>query len=181
MGGFIFRRFIFCSLITICAIVSPFGSARAAPPQFEVTDVDDLFVDEFLTEGCGFEVNHTIVGKVKLSVDQDGFFKARIALKHTITGPGGSLTWPDVGIDKLVAFTDDGVTRVETVQATGVFIRIIVPGYGVVFGNTGHETRVFTIDVATGELLNFELLFDAGLDKPFDESDLEIICGALAA
>ena len=182
MRALISIRVVICSFIAICAIVTPFGSAQAAPPQFEVFDVNDVFVDEFLTEGCGFEVIHTVTGRIKVSADQDGFFIARFALKHTVTGPGGSLTWPDVGIDKLLSVTDDGVTRVETIAATGVLgIRIVVPGHGVVEANTGREIRVITFDLVNEEIIAFQVLFDKGNSEPFDEGDMAIICGALAA
>ena len=40
--------------------------------KFDVEEVDEDFVDEFLTEECGFEVRHTIVGTIKSSISRDG-------------------------------------------------------------------------------------------------------------
>jgi hypothetical protein len=125
-------------------------------------------------------VVHTVTGTIRVSEDQNGLFLARFSLKHTLTGPGGSLSFPDVGIDKLRTVTDDGVTRVETVMATGVLgLRIVVPGKGVVAANTGREIRLFTFDAQTGEFQSFELAIDSGLDKPLEGAALAAVCAAL--
>jgi hypothetical protein len=48
-------------------------------------------------------------------------------------------------------------------MATGILsLRFVIPGEGLVIANTGREIRQFTIDLATGEVVGFELLFDAG-------------------
>lgn len=155
------------------------GGALAAKPQ--TIAVDDAVVDDFLTDACGFEVLHTVAGTIRVSEDAQGFVLARFSLKHTLTGPGGSLAFPDVGIDKLLAVDADSGTRVETVLATGVLgIRIVVPGHGVVAANTGREIRVFTIDPATGEVTDFRLEADTGLDRQLDAAGLAAVCAALA-
>jgi hypothetical protein len=149
--------------------------------KFEIEEVDEDFVDEFLTDECGFEVRHTIVGTVKSSVGRDGLTLSRFRLKHELIGPGGTLSFPDVGIDKELAVVEDGDTTVATVQATGVLsLRIVIPGQGVVAANTGREIRVFTIDTATGEVINFELIVDSGLDRPLEGAALHAVCEALA-
>jgi hypothetical protein len=166
-------------LVALAALLALPGGALAAKPQ--TIPVDDEFVDDFLTDACGFEVIHTVTGTIRVSEDAQGFFLARFSLKHTLTGPGGSLSFPDVGIDKLRAVSDDGVTRVETVMATGVLgLRIVVPGEGVVAANTGREIRVFTFNRETGEF-SFELAVDSGLDKPLEGAALDAVCDALAA
>ncbi len=148
--------------------------------KFDVEEVDDEFVDEFLTDECGFEVTHTVVGTVKSSVDKDGLFLFRIRLKHELIGPGGTLGFPDVGIDKDLAVVEDGDNTVVTLQATGVLaLRIVIPGQGVVAANTGREIRVFTVDTETGELVDFEVLVDSGLDKPLEGAALDAVCEAL--
>jgi hypothetical protein len=173
------RRLVVLTALALLTLTLP-GPALAAKPVVE--QVDDAFVDEFLTEECGFEVTHTVVGTVRVSEDGDGAFLARFSLKHTLIGPGGTLTFPDVGIDKLLAVEEDGETVVETVMATGILgIRIVVPGEGVVAANTGREIRVFTFDAETGEFVSFDLAVDSGLDRPGDEDALAAVCGALAA
>jgi hypothetical protein len=179
MPAFVRLRLAALGLVALAALLAVPGGALAAKPQ--TIPVDDVFVDEFLTDACGFEVVHTVTGTIRVSEDKDGLFLARFALKHTLTGPGGSLSFPDVGIDKLLTVADDGVTRVETVMATGVLgLRIVVPGQGVVAANTGREVRVFTFDVATGQVTDFRLAADSGLDKPLEGDALAAVCAALA-
>ena len=149
--------------------------------KFDVEEVDDKFVDEFLTEECGFEVLHTIAGTVKSSVDKDGLFLFRFRLKHELIGPGGTLSFPDVGIDRDLAVVEEGDNTVVTLQATGVLaLRIVIPGKGAVAANTGREIRRITFNTETGDLVDFEVLVDSGLDKPLEGAALAAVCEALA-
>jgi hypothetical protein len=149
--------------------------------KFDVEEVDDVFVDDFLTEECGFEVTHTVTGTIKSSVGRDGLALFRIRLKHELIGPGGTLGFPDVGIDKDLAIVEEGDTTVVTLQATGVLaLRIVIPGQGVVAANTGREIRIFTVDTATGEILAFEVIVDSGLDRPLEGEALDAVCETLA-
>jgi hypothetical protein len=174
------RRLVLLIAVLAALTLALPGPAFAAKP--EVINVDDEFIDEFLTEECGFTVTHTVIGTIRVSELKDGSFLSRFSLKHTLIGPGGTLSFPDVGIDKLLTVEDDGVTRVETVMATGVLgIRIVVPGEGVVAANTGREIRVFTFDAVTGAFLSFELAVDSGLDRPLEGDALAVVCAALAA
>jgi hypothetical protein len=183
-GGFVMRSIVASRLMTVSlmvlvsVLVLPGGSLAAKP---ETIQVDDTFVDEFLTQACGFEVTHSVTGTIRVSENAEGLFLARFSLKHTLTGSGGSLSFPDVGIDKLLTVADDGVTHVETVMSTGVLgLRIVVPGEGIVAANTGREIRIFTFDSETGEFLSFELAVDSGLDSPLEGAALESVCTALA-
>jgi hypothetical protein len=149
--------------------------------KFEIFDVDDEFEDEFLTDECGFEVRHTVVGTIKSSVDKDGLFLFRFRLKHELIGPGGTLGFPDVGVDRDLAVVEEGDNTVVTVQATGVLaLRIVIPGQGVVAANTGREIQLITFNTETGELVDFEVLVDSGLDRPLEGAALEAVCEALA-
>jgi hypothetical protein len=149
--------------------------------KFDVEEVNDIFEDEFLTEECGFAVTHTVTGTIKSSVDQDGLALFRYRLWHELIGPGGTLSFPDVGIDKDLAAVQDGDTTVFTVQATGVLaLRIVIPGQGVVAANTGREIRLITVDTTTGEIIAFEVIVDSGLDRPLEGAALEAVCEALA-
>jgi hypothetical protein len=149
--------------------------------KFDVEEVDDEFVDEFLTDECGFKVRHTVVGTIKSSVDKDGLALFRFRLRHELIGPSGTLSFPDVGIDRDLAVVEEGENTVVTLQATGVLaLRIVIPGQGVVAANTGREIRLITFNTETGELVNFEVLVDSGLDRPLDGAALEAVCEALA-
>lgn len=149
--------------------------------KFDVEEIDDEFVDEFLTDECGFEVLHTVVGTIKSSVDKNGLFLFRYRLKHELIGPGGTLGFPDVGIDRDLAVVEEGDNTVVTLQATGVLaLRIVIPGQGVVAANTGREIRLITFDTETGEFISFEVIVDSGLDKPLEGAALAAVCEALA-
>jgi len=149
--------------------------------KFDVEEVNAVFVDDFLTDECGFEVTHTVTGTVKSSVGRNGLSLSRFRLRHELIGPGGPLSFPDVGIDKDLAVVEEGNTTVTTVQATGVLaLRIVIPGQGVVAANTGREIRRFTFDTATGEFISFEVLVDSGLDRPLEGAALDAVCQALA-
>ena len=153
----------------------------AAPP--EVFPVNDEFVAPFLTEQCGFEVLRRETGTIRVTRDADGnVLLARINVKITLIGPGGTLTYPDVGIDKLLAVEENGTTRIETVMATGILgIRVVVPGEGVVVANVGREIRTITFDTVTGEFISFDVSEDSGLNLAFDDDAIATICAALAA
>jgi hypothetical protein len=149
--------------------------------KFDVEEVDDEFVNEFLTDECGFEVLHTVVGTIKSSVDKNGLFLFRFRLKQELIGPGGTLSYPDVGVNRDVAVVEDGDNTVVTVQATGVLaLRIVVPGQGVVAANTGREIFLITFNTETGEFVDFEVIVDRGLDRPLEGAALEAVCAALA-
>ena len=149
--------------------------------KFDVEEVNAVFVDDFLTDECGFEVTHTVTGTVKSSVGRNGLSLSRFRLRHELIGPGGTLSFPDVGIDKELAVVEEGDTTVVTVQATGVLsLRVVIPGQGVVAANTGREIRRTTFDTATGEFISFEVIVDSGLDRPLEGAALDAVCEALA-
>jgi hypothetical protein len=149
--------------------------------KFDVEEVNAVFVDDFLTDECGFEVTHTVTGTVKSSVGRNGLSLSRFRLRHELIGPGGTLSFPDVGIDKELAVVEEGDTTVVTVQATGVLsLRVVIPGQGVVAANTGREIRRSTFDTATGDFISFEVIVDSGLDRPLEGAALDAVCEALA-
>jgi len=178
------RRGVLALLAGVAGLSMREGAGRVqakVADKFDVEEVDAVFVDEFLTEECGFEVTHTITGIVKVSTGRNGLTLSRFRLRHELIGPGGTLSFPDVGIDKELAVVEDGDTTVTTVMATGVLsLRIVIPGQGVVAANTGRETRITTVDTATGEFISFEVIVDSGLDRPLEGAALDAVCQALA-
>ena len=172
-------------LTSLLALLVP-GAATAAPPtdKFEVIVVDEAFVDAFLTEQCGFTVLHTIEGTVKLSGSRNETGEliadmARISLTHTWIGPSGaSLTSPDVGVDRITYNADGSVTA----AANGIFLRIVVPGEGLVVAYIGHRVTVLTFDPVTGAFLSAETIVEAGQQpRDFDvDEQMTAICTALA-
>jgi hypothetical protein len=183
------RRFLLATVWgSALALLLTLGSvpAAAAPPEgkFNLVEVDDEFVDEFLTAQCGFTVTHTVVGTVKESgfVDETGDFvvtQARIRLKEALIGPTGvALTYPNVGIDKIAYNPDD----TQTVTSTGILaLRVVVPGEGLVIANVGRVVSTLTFDPETGEVVRAETDFEAGQrPEDFDEAEaLAAICAYL--
>ena len=178
------RRGVLALLAGVAGLGMREGAGRVqakVADKFDVEEVDAVFVDEFLTEECGFEVTHTVTGTVKSSVGRNGLSLSRFRLRHELIGPGGTLSFPDVGIDKELAVVEEGDTTVTTVMATGVLsLRIVIPGQGVVAANTGRETRITTVDTATGDFISFEVIVDSGLDRPLEGAALDAVCQALA-
>jgi hypothetical protein len=183
------RRFLLATVWgSALALLMTLGPvpAVAAPPEekFNLIEVDETFVDEFLTAQCGFTVTHTVVGTIKESVlvDEAGNFvvtQARFRLKEALIGPtGATLTYPNVGIDKI-AYNPDGT---QTVTATGILaLRVVVPGEGLVIANVGRVVTTLTFDPETGEVVQEETDFEAGQrPEDFDEAEaLAAICAYL--
>ena len=48
--------------------------------KFDVEEVNAVFVDDFLTDECGFKVTHTVTGTVKSSVGRNGLSLSRFRL-----------------------------------------------------------------------------------------------------
>ena len=129
-------------------------------------------------------MTHTVVGTIKESgfVDEAGNFvatQARIRLKESFIGPtGATLTYPNVGIDKI-AYNADGT---HTVTATGILgLRVVVPGEGLVIADVGRIVSTLTFDPETGEVVQEETDFEAGQrPEDFDEAEaLAAICAYL--
>ena len=156
--------------------------AAAAPPEdrFVVEHVDATFVAPFLSATCGFTVLVRREGTIVSSADPVEL--RRIRLRTTFIGPNGAtLTNPDVGVDRTLSVVEDVAgNTVVTAQSTGVLgNRVVVPGEGVVFANAGRVVRQFTFDVA-GNLIDFEVIEDAGLARSPDEAQLAALCAYLA-
>jgi hypothetical protein len=180
LGALVFASASALALLLTLGLVP----AAAAPPEekFNLVGVDDEFVDPFLTEQCGFTVLHTVVGTVKESgfVDETGTFvvtQARFRLQHTLVGPtGATLTYPDVGVDK-VAYNPDGT---HTVTSAGILgLRVVVPGEGLVIANVGRLVTTLTFDPETGEVVGAVTDFEAG-QRPEDFDVAEALAASCA-
>jgi hypothetical protein len=145
------------------------GTAAAAKPAIE-----RIPIDETGTVPCGaYSLTHREQGFVVVHTqfDRHGDFRREVtsvSITHTITGPGGTLTSRDVGIDRLVV-QEDGSAILAVV---GLVSRFVVPGEGLVAIDVGIVRLRFD---GPGDP-EPELLFDAGR-----HDDLEAaLCGLLA-
>jgi hypothetical protein len=170
-------------------MVAP-GSVGAAPgPNSNnptVISIDDTFLAPNLTAQCGFDVWAHFVGTITTSVQHNGVLIERYNLRRIFTGPGGSLTVVDVGVDKITeTISPDGTTVVITIASTGSLpYHTVVPGHGSVVNNAGHEILqiILAWDEAAGEYVevDYQVLFDAGPNDEPDDADTAVICAALA-
>ncbi|HMM42030.1 MAG TPA: hypothetical protein PKA95_09030, partial [Thermomicrobiales bacterium] len=135
---------------------------------------------------CGFDVWAHFVGTITSSVRGDGGLIDRVHLRRIFSGPGGSLTVVDVGVDTITeTISPDGTTVVITVTTTGSLpYHSVVPGHGTVANNAGHEILQITLewDEVAGEYVevDFQVLFDAGPNDDFSDEDYAMICAELA-
>jgi hypothetical protein len=134
------------------------GSAAAAAPVIERVPIDDVFLDEFLTEECGVEVMTMAKGfLIERTFERDGAAPTTVfTINLTLTATAGENTYrfKDVGADTLR-------------QRDGVVIAMI--NGQIPFDFTGHAV----FDAETDELLN----------DPRDVSQqmLDEACAALTA
>jgi hypothetical protein len=133
--------------LALLATLALAGPALAAKPQMERLQVDDLFVDGFLSDACGAEVTAHITGHITFRAFTDGADNVvrevnNYALTATYSSANGSVRAKDVGVDR-VAYAPDGSfvnVIVGNVQSFNI------PGQGRVYQDTGQVTLRFTFD-----------------------------------
>lgn len=180
---FVLRRYLI-AFIALVMLALPVGHVAASVPTGKPTTIpiDDTFVAPNLTANCGFEVIAHFHGTIRVTEDPEtGAFLVRYAIKRDFIGLGASLTSPEVGLDRLVSQTIDGDILVLVIASSGVLPHhLTVPGYGVIDANTGHQIVEITIDLSTGEELDFVFLKDVGLTIKVTAEEFAIICDYLA-
>jgi hypothetical protein len=115
------------------------GAALGAPP---VEPVQVLRIDETETIPagalCAFPVQIRTVGHVRIKVEQNRFF-SNPNLRDTLTGPGGTLTSKDVGLDRSTLLPDGTVQ----VLSRGIHFQARTPdGVKVLQGIGARKTTV---------------------------------------
>ena len=119
------------------ALIAP--GAMAAQPTIERIDIDESFLDEFLTEACGVQVTTHAQGHIiTRTFDGEGTGLAELRtvnIRLTATADGNTVRFRDVGAD-LVRIEPDGTAILMVIGQ--------LP-----FGFTG----VLKIDLETGEAI----------------------------
>jgi hypothetical protein len=113
-------------------------AAAAQAPEKEVIQVDDEFVDVFLSEECGVEVTTRVTGSITVFTFPDGTVLQELTtLNLAIVATAG---------DNQARFRDVGIDQVRVAPDGTVILSIVgqVP-----FGFTG----VLKIDLDTGEAI----------------------------
>jgi hypothetical protein len=123
-------------ILVVAAVVAQ--GASAAKPTIERFNVDETFLDEFLTEACGFDVMTSAQGHVAVRTFSGAAGPAEITtLSIALTATAG---------DNTYRFRDVGADHVQ-VKKDGTTILLIIGQ--IPFGFSG----VLKIDLATGEAI----------------------------
>ena len=144
-------------MLVVAALLAP--AATAAKPAFDVIEVDDTFVDDFLSDACGVTVTTHVQGRITertFAGGGTGVDAVRtINLGFTATAGDNTVRFRDVGADLL------------RIEPDGTAILMIIGR--VPFDFTG----VLKIDLETG---------DAILEPQHSTADdIERACAALTA
>jgi hypothetical protein len=169
------RRFVRVLGLATIALVVLAAPVSAARPQMERITVDDLFVDEFLSETCGIEVMGHFTGHIifRAFTDATGSVVREVnnfALSGRFWSELGSVGFKDVGVDR-VTYTPDGFINV----IVGNVQSISVPGEGRVYANVGQTTLQFTVD-DQGEITDVQVLREVG---QHEGDQVAVICSVL--
>ena len=166
-------RILFIAFVQVFVLFGQNSSARAAPPQFDLVEINFIFP----VEGCDFPVQAELTGTLKASVhtDKNGDFK--MLIERVIRDSQSTYTNLDTGfsissshgsgIDKILVEEDGTILFV----AMGVFDILPVPGQGLIVQDVGR----IVVDTTTGELL-----FSAGQFTVHGPGgNVEELCAAL--
>jgi hypothetical protein len=146
----------------------------AAKPEMDHVQVDDVFVDGFLSEMCGTEITAHVTGHITFRAFVDGDVVVRelnnYALSAVYESAHGSVRVKDVGVDRVRYLADGSIVNV----IVGNVQSIQVPGQGRVYSDVGQATIHITFD-ENGEG-TVEVLSSAG---QHDEDQVGPLCDAL--
>jgi hypothetical protein len=180
------RRRILYTVLASLLLLTFAGPASAAKPIIERSPIDEVFIDEFWSDVCGFEVTTTLTGHVATRVwlDEEGNFVREvftISVRGSMTAGGNTLRFVDAGMDKVTQLSNGGVR----VEIHGNVRLITIRGQGAVHGNAGR--LVFTLTPVLDDEGN-PILDEEGFPvfeftelalSGFEASDTDAICQAL--
>ena len=170
------RRSIRILALTSLATLLLAAPAAAAKPTTERVQIDDVFLDEFLTEVCGTEVNGHVYGHItfRTFTNADGDVVRELnnyALTQVFTSAHATTRAKDVGVDRVAYLPDGSLIQV----IIGNVQSFSIPGHGRVYSDVGQTTVHITFD-ENGEP-SFEALSTAG---QHDDDQLDVLCEFLA-
>ncbi len=171
-------RHLSIAALAILATLALAGPALAAKPQMERMQVDDQFVDDFLSEACGAEVTVHVTGHVtfRAFIDDAGNVTRELnnyALTSTYSSANGSVRAKDVGVDRVTYAPDGSFVNV----IIGNVQSFNIPGLGRVYQDTGQITLRFTFDAEGNPTV--ELLDDS--KGQHDPDQVGPLCSVLGA
>lgn len=168
------RQFIALLGALFMAVTLSAAPVFAAQPEMERVPVDDVFVDDFLSDACGVQVTAHVTGHFILRTFTDAAGDPTRAVNNYAisvawSSVNGALGAKDVGADHIT-FLDDSIL----VVIIGSVQSISLPGQGRVYQDTGRTQVVVTFD-ANGE----PIVDVTPLGGQHDSNQVEVICGVL--
>lgn len=142
------HKFICVAAIAMSTAVA--GEAHAKSPV--IVPIDVHFVDDF---SCSFPFNASLTGLYRQQVIGDRTHNVYLST-WTFVNPanGKTLSGQNHGPDKIIENPDGSVT----IQGTGVFVRIVVPGAGVI----AHRAGRFLIRIPADPTQPVDVLSESG-------------------
>lgn len=151
--------------------------ASAARPQQVREQVDNLFVDDFLSEACGVTITGHVTGHAifRLFTDAQGAPIRELnnyAFSVRFASDSASIFAKDVGVDRVTYLADGSLIQV----VIGSVQSFSSPGMGRVYADVGQRTMTITFD-GNGDPV-FDLVSSHG---QHDDDQVDVICSILAA
>ena len=175
--------FVLVAAVVVAALAAGAGTAAPRAEQVHIA-INDVFVDEGLSEACGFEVTVSVVGDLQVTLirNQDGLVVREIdrlgGTKVTFSSANGSFSfiaapsqW-DYGSGAVVGST-------ATVMFPGLFGHVpgaIASDAGLV-RVTGTVTGFDEFGIPIVDFENAEVLLDVGNRATGEEIDAAICSG----
>ena len=168
------NRIVVAAALSVGAVLASPLPASAVPPVrvvSEVFDADVEVVDEFLSAECRFRVTARLAGHYRETefYNRDGSLDrvtAHPSFRSTLTGPTGTITTADVGLDRFVE-NEDG-----TISIFGTGIHLKIKG-----GEKAIGLWRLVFDPETNELVSEEYHGRFDVDA---EGTVQAICDALS-
>lgn len=165
------RRIVRVIGLGVLGAVLVAAPVSAGKPQVDRQAVDDTFVDSFLSDACGVEVNAHVTGHVIFRTFTDaGGNPVREVNNYALSllwwSENGDIHAKDVGIDRAT-YLEDGSVLVIIIGNVQSFS---IPGQGRVYADVGRV--MIEIDAAGNETVT-------PLGGQHDPDQLGAICGVL--
>jgi hypothetical protein len=177
MGRYTLVRALLVTLVTALAIVP--GTALGAKP---IEQFHDHFTDSFSDEICGIAVDVEVVVTDNFFVFPDEAFRDTASVRATFTNPvnGNSIVISNAGLVTGEAVIDEAAGTITFFTSfKGLPEKIQTAQGPVLLRDVGFVTFADTFDLATGDFISSEIVFEKGPHPDLD-SDFELFCEVIS-